>query len=119
MVTAAISWYSDKSELAWYHDRQTILEGTTNSEVFAKHLNAKARKAYIQTEANELIIRRALRTKVRAAEQIYEHEDVVYYKRDGKDWWLGGPANEVFQNGKVVFVRHGGVFGQGITKQIK
>ena len=56
------------------------------------------------------VIRRALRTKVRVAEQIYEHEDVVYYKRDGKDWWLGGPANEVFQDGKVVFVRHGGVF---------
>ena len=91
-------------------DRLPALEGTTTSEVFVKHLNAlhKARKAYIQTEANERI-RRALRTKVRAAEQVYEHGDVVYYKRDGKDRWLG-PATVVFQDGKVVFVRHGGIF---------
>ena len=67
-------------------DKLPALEGTTTSEVFAKHLNAlhEARKAYIQTEANERI-RRALRTMVRAAEQIYDHGDVVYYKRDGKD----------------------------------
>ena len=91
-------------------DKLPALEGTTTSEVFAKHLNAlhEARKAYIQTEANERI-RRALRTKVRAAEQIYDHGDVVYYKRDGKDRWLG-PATVVFQDGKVVFVRHGGIF---------
>ena len=91
-------------------DRLPALEGTTTSEVFAKHLNAlhEARKAYIQTEANERI-RRALRTKIRAAEQIYEHGDLVYYKRDGKDRWLG-PAKVVFQDGKVVFVRHGGIF---------
>ena len=52
---------------------------------------------------------RALHTKVRAVEQVYEHGDVVYYKRDGKDRWLG-PATVVFQDGKVVFVRHGGIF---------
>ena len=38
-------------------DRLPALEGTTTSEVFAKHLIAlhKARKAYIQTEANKCI----------------------------------------------------------------
>jgi len=32
-----------------------------------------------------------------------------FYKRDGKEKWLG-PGKVVFQDGKVVFVRHGGVF---------
>ena len=43
------------------------LEGTTSSEVFAKHLNTlhDARKAFIQTDADERILR-ALRSKVRA-----------------------------------------------------
>lgn len=91
-------------------DRLPALEGTTTSEVFAKHLNAlhEARKAYIQTEANERIWR-ALRTKVRAGEQIYERGDIVYCKLDGKDMWLG-PAKVVFRDGKVVLVRHGGIF---------
>ena len=50
-----------------------------------------------------------MRTKVRAAEQIFENGDTVFYKREGKDRWLG-PANVVFQDGKVVFIRHGGIF---------
>ena len=78
--------------------------------VFADHLNAlhEFRRAFIQSESNERI-RRALRTKVRAAEDIYENGDRVYYKREGKERWLG-PATVVFQDGKVVFVRHGGIF---------
>ena len=70
----------------------------------------KARKANIQIEANERI-RRALCTKVRSAKQVYKHGDVVYYMRDGKDRWLG-PASVVLQDGKVVFVRHGGIFAR-------
>lgn len=46
---------------------------------------------------------------MRAAEQCYENGDLVYYKREGRDRWLG-PGRVVFQDGKVVFVRHGGVF---------
>ena len=86
------------------------LEGSTSSEIFAKHLNAlhSSRRAYIETEANERI-RRALRGKIRAAEDIFEKGDTVYYKREGKERWLG-PATVVFQEGKVVFVRHGGIF---------
>ena len=91
-------------------DKLPALEGTTSSEIFAQHLNAlhEARRAYIQTEANEQI-RRALRTKVRAAEQIYRNGDTVFYKREGKERWLG-TASVVFQDGKVVLVRHGGIF---------
>ena len=46
---------------------------------------------------------------VRAAEQIYTNGDMVFYKREGKEKWLG-PGKVVFQDGKVVFVRHGSVF---------
>ena len=86
------------------------LERTTSSVVFAQYLNALhgGRKAFIQTEADERI-RRALRNKVRASEQVFENGDRVFYKREGKERWLG-PGQVVFQDGKVVFVRHGAVF---------
>ena len=86
------------------------LEGTTSSEVFAQRLNALhgARKAFIQTEADGRI-RRALRKKVRASEQVFENGDRVFYKREGNERWLG-PGKVVFQDGKVMFVRHGAVF---------
>ena len=81
------------------------LEGITCSEAFLKHLNAlhETRKAYIQTEADERI-QRALRSKVRDAEQVFKNGDMVFYKREGKECWLG-PGKVVFQDGKVVFVR--------------
>ena len=40
---------------------------------------------------------------------MYLNRDIVFYKREGKEIWLG-PGNVVFQDGKVVFVRHGNVF---------
>ena len=91
-------------------DTLPALEGRTSSEEFAKHLNIlhDSRKAYIQSESDERI-RRALRGKIRASEQIFNHGDSVFYKREGKDRWLG-PGKVVFQDGKVIFVRHGGVF---------
>ena len=46
---------------------------------------------------------------MRAADQSFYHGDRVYYKHDGRDRWLG-PGKVVFQDGKVVFVRHGGSF---------
>ena len=33
----------------------------------------------------------------------------MFYKREGKEKWKG-PGKVVFQDGKVVFVRHGSVF---------
>ena len=88
----------------------SALEVTTSSEVFEKHLNTlhDTRKEFIQTEADERIWR-ALHSKVRASEQIFENGDRVFDKREGRDRWLG-PGKVVFQDGKVVFVRHGGVF---------
>ena len=86
------------------------LDASTSSEILATHLNAlhAAREAFIQSESSE-IIRRALRCKIRASEEKYEHGEWVYYKREGQEKWLG-PGKVVFQDGKVVFVRHGGVF---------
>lgn len=86
------------------------LEGSTTSEVLAKHMNAlhAARRAFVESEAGERI-RRALRSKIRASEQVFSNGDLVYYKRDGIEKWLG-PGKVVFQDGKVIFVRHGGVF---------
>ena len=48
-----------------------------------------------------------MRAKVRATEQIYQNGDTVFYKRDGKERWLG-PASVVFQDDEVV--RYGGIF---------
>ena len=91
-------------------DKIPALIGSTSSEIFAKHLNAlhTARKAYIQSESEERI-RRALPYKVRVSEQFFNNGDNVFYKHEGKERWLG-PGKVVFQDGKVVFVRHGSVF---------
>jgi len=52
---------------------------------------------------------RALCSKVRASEQIFENGDRVFYKQEERNRWLG-PGKVAFQDGKVVFVRHGSVF---------
>ena len=100
-------------------DKLPALEGTTSSEIFAQHLNAlhEARRAYIQTKANEHI-RRALRTKVRAAEQIYQNGHTVFYKC--KERWLG-PASVVFQDGWLVgwFWVFGWLVGLGFNRPLK
>lgn len=80
-------------------------ERTTQSEAFSKHLNVlrDAQRAYIQAESEERL-RRALCTKVRAAKHFF-----FFYKREVKERGLG-PAKVVFQDGKVVFIRYGGLF---------
>ena len=44
-----------------------------------------------------------------SSERIYKSGDLFLYKREGKDRWLG-PGKVVFQDGNVIFLRHGGVF---------
>ncbi|KAK6191181.1 hypothetical protein SNE40_002919 [Patella caerulea] len=91
-------------------EKPPALHSSTTSKVFADHLNAlhETRKAYIQSESSERI-RRALRTKMRVLEQTFNPGDLVYYKREKSERWLG-PGKIIFQDGKVVFVRHGGVY---------
>ncbi len=64
-------------------EKPPALQGVTSSEVLAKHLNV-LHGAFIMSESYERI-RRALRGKIRAAEQTFEHGDKVYYKRDGHE----------------------------------
>lgn len=94
------------------------LEGTSTSEILVRHLNGlhAARKAFIESENDERI-RRALRNKIRASETIYNPGDKVYYKRDLNNRWLG-PAKVIFQDGKVVFVRHGATFVRVAPNQL-
>ena len=91
-------------------EKPPALEGVSSSKVLVKHLNSlhAARQAFIESEADERI-RRALRSKIRASEKQFSPGDKVYYKRDGSERWMG-PGKVVFQDGKVIFVRHGGVF---------
>ena len=80
-------------------DTVQALDGSTSSEIFAKHFNLlhASRKAFIEIESSERV-RRALRSKVRASEQIFSNGKRVYYKREGRERWLGP--------GKVIFGRH-------------
>ena len=83
------------------------MEDTSISRNFADHLNflQQARKQFIATESDERI-RRALRNKIRAAEEVYSYGDKVMYKRENNERWLG-PAKVLFQDGKVIWIRHG------------
>lgn len=89
-------------------DNPPALQGSTVSEMFAKHLNTlyASRKAFIQSECSERI-RRALRHQIRSSGTEFQTGDKVYYQRDGQ--WKG-PGKVLGQDGKVVFVRHGNVY---------
>ena len=63
------------------------LPGIMTDKVFA------SRKTIIDTEANGMI-RRALRTKVRTAEQMYMNGDIVFYKREGKEFVRVSPRTD-------------------------
>ena len=91
-------------------DNPPALQGSTNSEILTTHINAMhtARKAFIESESSKRV-RRALRHKIQACEQRFRNGDRVYYKKKGNIDYLG-PAQVIFQDGKVVFVRQGGIF---------
>ena len=86
------------------------LEEATISHCFQQHINClhAARKAFIESEAS-IRIKKALHHKIRSNEVVFDHGDKVYYKRDQGDKWIG-PAKVIFQDGKVIFIRHCGVW---------
>ena len=94
------------------------LEYTTISERFTEHLNGlhAARKAFIESEAC-IRIKRALKHKIRTNETVFNPGETVYYKRDRCDRWMG-PAKVIFQDGKVVFIRHGAVWVKASPNRI-
>lgn len=88
-------------------DPLPAMEGSTTSETLAKHLNAlhASRKAFIEAESCGRI-RTALRNRIRTGLFDLQRGEKVYYKRESVDRWLG-PASVLFQDGKVIFIRHG------------
>ena len=60
---------------------------------------------------------RALRHPIRATDDVFNPGDRVFYKRDGSHKRLG-PGKVLYQDGKVVFVRHGGVYVRLSTKRL-
>ena len=87
-------------------------------ELLNKHLLAmkSARQAFIKSESCEKI-RRALAHKMRASEEQYVSGDEIYYKKDNSEIWQG-PAKVIFQDGKVVFIRHGSVYVRASINKI-
>ena len=92
------------------NDPPPTYEIKTKSKALADNLTAihATRQAYMKSENCERL-KKALRSKIRTFEHTYEHGDYVYYKRDRQDGWEG-PAKVVFQDNKVILVRHGGFF---------
>ena len=82
-------------------------EESTVSEKLKSHLTAlhECRKQFMESESS-VRIKRALRAKIRCADISLEPGDWVYYVREGQNKW-NGPAKVMFQDGKVIFLRHG------------
>lgn len=83
-------------------------DGASYSQSYARLIEAlhSARTEFIKTENCEKI-KRALRHNIRISMQVFKTGDKVYYKKDGKNHWLG-PATVIGQENKVVFIKHGG-----------
>ena len=92
------------------YDGLPALHRTTSSEILEKHVNTLhiAQKAFIKCEADERI-RRVSCHQVRAVEDAFESGEMVHHKRDGSTKWLG-PGKVIFQDRRLVFVQHGGVY---------
>ena len=82
-------------------------ENETMSQALNRHLEAMkaTRQAFIKSESCARM-KRALKSKIRTIEREYKYGDIVTYKREGQDRWLG-PAKVIFQDSKVIFLRHG------------
>ena len=92
------------------NDNLPAMNESTSCDVFAKHLNVlrASREAFIKSDSCNRI-KRALRNKITNIERHYNNGQWVYYKRNDSEKWLG-PAKVMFQDKKVVFIRHGSMF---------
>ena len=88
------------------------IEIKTHSKALEEQLKSmhECRTAFMKSQNCEKL-KQALRTKIRTAQHVYNHGDYVYYRREKDDKWLG-PGKVVYQDGKVICVRHGRYFGQ-------
>ena len=78
------------------------------SKKLTEHLTAlhATRKEFVKTESCEKL-KKALKHRIRTSDTVYQYGDTVYYKRENEDRWKG-PASVMFQDGKIIYVRHGG-----------
>ncbi len=85
-------------------------EEPTKSKTLLETLEAinKTRIEYTKAERCERL-RKALKTKIRVADTLYENGDIVYFQKEGEDTWRG-PAKVVFQDSKVIFIRIGSIY---------
>jgi hypothetical protein len=88
----------------WSEDYEDILE-----EIHAKCNECKAYSQTPPRPAVALSMASKLIRKSGGSEQVSQKGEAVFYKREGHDRWLG-PKKVVFQDGRIVFVRHGGTF---------
>ena len=88
-------------------DALPALENVTVSNYVADHLTAShvARKCFVESKSSSRI-KRALKSKICADEDLFDSQDFVYYKRDNNRW--KGPATVIGQEGRLVFIPHGG-----------
>ena len=96
---------------SFLNDKLPALEGISTSEVVANNLNAMhaARKAFIESESSEKL-RRAIRHQVRpSVVQSYKNGDLVLFKRNESERWLG-PGTVIGWENKQVLVKHGGTY---------
>ena len=96
---------------SFLNDQLPALEGVSTSEMIASIINAKhaAWRAHIENESSEKL-RRAVRHQVRtSASQIYNNGDLVLFKRNEADRWLG-PGTVIGWENKQVLVKHGGTY---------
>ena len=95
-------------------DTPPMWEVKSMSKKLTEHLTAlhSTRKEFIKSESCEKI-KKALKHRIRTSDTIYQYGDIVYYKRENEDRWKG-PATVMFQDAKVIYVRHGG-FGVKVS----
>lgn len=89
-------------------DHLPALEDGSEHELFSRHISAihTARQEFIKSESCGRI-KRALRSRIRASEKVFSNNEQVYYKREKDNKWLG-PGKVIGQDGKIVYVIHGG-----------
>ena len=92
-------------------DKLPALETATHSDIVLKNLTAMraARKAFIESEANERL-RRAIRHQTRqSTPYIFQNGDSVYFKGDSSNEWKG-PGTVIGVDNQTVLIKHGSVY---------
>ena len=86
----------------------TALEIKSHCKTFEDNMKAmtSAKSAFMKAQNSEKL-KRALRSKMRTAEYAYQPGDWCYYRRDKDGRWMG-PAKVMWQDSKVIMIRHGG-----------